>query len=465
MRQLLVGDVLWASAGRTPARIAATLDDRQVTFAELAATTAALCRTLASRSVGHRARVVWKGETTLDAIALAFAVASLGAVFVPVNPRLSAEETGTVLDVADPDLVVDDDELARLLAASVAVGVDRPEVQETDAHVIFFTSGSTGRPKGVELSHRATMLRSLLDATPVPAGPALCMFPQFHMAGWQGPTTAWLCSDETVYVPRADAEPLLSAIDRRRVVRLYAIPAVWRRILEADRSPFDLTCLRQADTGTSATTPELLRAIHDAFPTATTSIYYGSTEAGSVCRLPPPDLHRKPGSVGPAALGVEVRLDDDGELLARSPWMMNGYFRDPEATAAAVGDGWYHTGDLAERDDDGYYSIVGRAKDIIRTGGETVAPAEVDTVLQSHPAVADAAVAGVPDADWGEVVTAFVVLRPGATVDLVALRAFCEGRLATFKHPRRLVVIDEIPRTGATRQVQRRLLVAAVGSG
>ena len=460
MRQLLVGDVLWNAAARTPRRLAATLGDRSVTYAEVAAATEVLCRALAAEGIGHRDRVVWMGETTLDAIPLSMATASLGAVFVPVNPRLSHEEAKPVLDIADPALVVDSDELARLLADRSVTGVDPPAVQETDGQVIFFTSGSTGRPKGVELSHRAVLMRSLIDATSVPSGPVVCLMPQFHMAGWQGPTTTWVCSDEVVYVTRADAEPILSAIHRRGVVRVYAIPAVWRRVLEADRSGYDLTSVRQADTGTSATTPELLRAIADAFPTATTSISYGSTEAGGVCRLPPADVHRKHGSVGPPCVGAQVRLDD-GELVTRTLALMNGYFHDAEATAAAMtDDGWYRTGDLAERDEDGCYSIVGRAKDIIRTGGESVSPAEVDVVVQAHPAVLDGAVAGVPDDDWGEIVTAFVVLRPGAALSLDELRSFCAGRLAAFKHPRRLVVVAEIPRTGATRQVQRRLLIA-----
>lgn len=460
MRQLLVGDVLWTAAARTPRRLAATLGDRSVTYAEVAAATEVLCRALSARGIGHHDRVVWMGETTLDAIPLSFATASLGAVFVPVNPRLSPEEASPVLDIADPALVVGTDELARLHADRTVAGVDPPPLRETDGQVIFFTSGSTGRPKGAELSHRAVLMRSLPDATATPSGPVLCLMPQFHMAGWQGPTTTWVCSDEAVYVTRADAEPILSAVHRRHAVRVYAIPAVWRRILDADRSSYDLASVRHADTGTSATTPELLDAIAGAFPTATTAIYYGSTEAGGVCRLPPADVRRKPGSVGPPCIGAQVRLDD-GELVTRTLAMMNGYFRDPEATAAAMTeDGWYRTGDLAERDEDGYYSIVGRAKDIIRTGGESVSPAEVDLVVQAHPAVLDGAVVGVPDDDWGEIVTAFVVLRPGSSLELGELRAFCEGRLAAFKHPRRLVVVGEIPRTGATRQVQRRLLVA-----
>jgi fatty-acyl-CoA synthase len=244
---------------------------------------------------------------------------------------------------------------------------------------------------------------------------------------------------------------------------LYAIPAVWRRILDADRSVYDLSSLQACDTGTSATTPELLRAITEAFPGTTTSITYGSTEAGTVCRLWPKDIFRKPGSVGQQAMGSEVRLGDDGEILVRNDMLMNGYFRSPEATAAALEGGWFHTGDLGEQDEEGYFSIVGRAGDVIRTGGEAVAPVEVDLVLQSAPGVADAAVAGTPDESWGEVICAFVVPRPGESVDLASLRRHCEGKLASFKHPRRLMVVDALPRTGATRQIQRRILVQWAG--
>jgi len=217
--------------------------------------------------------------------------------------------------------------------------------------------------------------------------------------------------------------------------------------------------LRDANTGTSATTPELLHAIVDTFPGTRTTITYGSTEAGLACKLGPEDLFAKPASVGPPGIGVYCGLDDAGELLVRSPYLMSGYFRNPEATEEALAGGWFHTGDLAERDDDGYYSIVGRVKDLIRTGGEYVAPAEVDVVVQAHPAVADGAVAGVPHPDWGEVVTAFVVLRPGQALDAAELRRHCASSLAPYKVPRHLVLLDEIPRTGATMQVQRRRLV------
>jgi acyl-CoA synthetase (AMP-forming)/AMP-acid ligase II len=179
----------------------------------------------------------------------------------------------------------------------------------------------------------------------------------------------------------------------------------------------------------------------------------------------PQDVLRKPGSVGPPGPGVHCRIDENGELWTTHAHLFSEYFRDPEATAAALVDGWYRTGELAERDSEGYYSIVGRAKDLIRTGGETVAPVEVDLVIQRHPDVVDAAVAGIPDDDWGEVITAFVVLREGASLPLEDLRRHCEGRLASHKHPRRLIVVDAIPRTGTTGQVQRRHLVDLAGAG
>jgi fatty-acyl-CoA synthase len=463
--QLHIGDVVRVSAGRGPGRVAASMGDRLITYAQVESATEQLVRALSNRRIGRGDRVVWWGDTSLDAIALWFALARLGAVCVPMNPHFTPGEAGQLLDQADPALVVGDGAhtghvaLDVLLAERVTTGISPPPIDENDPHVIFFTSGSSGRPKGVELSHRASRLRILGDASLWPSGPVVCMFPQFHMAGWYGPMIVWNSADEVIYVDRAEADALLAAVHQRRAVRLYAIPAVWRRILEADRTPYDLSCLRYCDTGTSSTTPELLAAIAEAFPGAETSITYGSTEAGSVCRLWPEDVHRKPGSVGPAALGCEVRLADDGELLVRNPVLMNGYFRDPEATAAALVDGWFHTGDLAERDDEGFYSIVGRANEVIRTGGETVAPVEVDDVLLTVPGVADAGVAGVPDEDWGELITAFVVLEQGRSLDLAALRRHCEGRLAAFKHPRRLVVVDAIPRTGATRQIRRRVLV------
>ena len=468
MRPLLVSDVLSLAAHRTPKRIAASMGDTELRFADLETEARRLTRALAGRGLTVGDRIVWSGSTTIAAIPLWFAAARLGVAFVPINPGATTSEADEILNRIDARLVVGDEDpadstsITKLHREAPLTGVEQINIDETSTHVVFFTSGSSDVPKGVELSHRALRLRMMNDQTPAPNGPTLCMFPQFHTAGWYGPMTAWANGDEVVYVKRADAESILEAIHRRRVTRLYAIPAVWRRILDADLTGFDLECLRICDTGTSATSADLLDEIAQSFPDTVTSVTYGSTEAGGVCRLWPEDVHRKPGSVGLPAPGCEIRLDPGNELVVRSPFLFSGYFQDPVNTSASLNDGWFRTGDLAECDDEGYYSIVGRSKEIIRTGGESVAPVEIDQVLAGMPGVVDIAVAGVPDVAWGEVITAFAVIEPGAIVTLDDVRSRCSGTLARFKHPRRLEIRESLPRTGATGQIQRNLLVQSI---
>jgi len=468
---LLIGEVLANAARVAPRSLASTLGDDAITFAELDERSNRLANGLAGMGIGRGDRVLWWGDTTLDALPLFGALAKIGAVFAPLNARASLEEIRPVADYARARLVLADDahsEAARELGVPFAPTIEPgaatppvvPELDERDVHVIFFTSGSTGRPKGVVLSHRANWLRTYVGATTTTGGAGVvCMFPLFHMAGWTIALGAWQGRRPIHLVPVPDAETLLTTAVRHRASRLYCIPAVWARILDHGVDRYDLSSLVEADTGTSATPPELLRAIKDALPGTVTRVFYGSTEAGPGVQLGDDDLFRKPGTVGLAQPGVDVRLVD-GEVCMRSAFLMDGYFDAPDATAEVLRDGWYHTGDLGALDDDGYLAIVGRARDVIRTGGETVAPVEVEHVLASHPAIAEVAVVGVPDPRWGEVVTAVVVVRAGTPPpSLDDLRAFCEGRLAGFKQPRRIEIVGALPRTAATGQVQRTLVV------
>jgi acyl-CoA synthetase (AMP-forming)/AMP-acid ligase II len=273
---------------------------------------------------------------------------------------------------------------------------------------------------------------------------------------------AWSAHHAAHLVRRADGEELLGVIARHGAGIIYCIPAVWRRILDV-REPVDVSSVEWALTGTSAVGTELLAEVRDRFPGARTTVNYGSTETGRSVALGQEDLFRKPGSVGVPIPGVRARLDE-GELLLATDRVMSGYFELPEETAAVLADGWYRTGDLAEIDDEGYVSIVGRRKEVIRTGGETVAPAEVEAVISSHPSVLEAAVIGVPDPEWGELVCAVVVARPTSDAPTVAdLRAHIGERLAPFKHPRRVVTVDHLPRTAATGQVQRARLQQVFG--
>ncbi len=470
---LLVGDVIRHAARVVPNQLAATMGVGELRFGELEARTNQVARVLAAAGVRHGDRVAWWGETSLDAMPIFGALAKLGAAFMPVNARLSVDEASEVVGYAKPRLTIVDQAHESAPFAGLAHGklfhaaaveatgdvVDRA-LDERDPHVIFFTSGSTGRSKGVVLSHRASSLRSFPNLITDWQGGTVCMFPLFHMSGWSMTLNAWQMRLPVHFSP-AEAADLLETAERRHATRLYCLPAVWARLLEFDRHGYDLGSVRECDTGTSATPPELLAAIKAAFPATVTRIYYGSTEAGPATLLGDADLLRKPGSVGLPAPGVDLRLDETGEVCVRSEFVMDGYFEQPEATAEALRDGWYHTGDLGVLDEEGYLSIVGRARDVMRTGGETVAPAEVEAALVSHPAVADVAVVGLPDVQWGEVICAVVVPATGRGSELTVeeLRTHCEGRLAGFKRPRRLELVDTLPRTPATGQIQRTLLV------
>jgi fatty-acyl-CoA synthase len=475
---LLIGDIFANAARVAPDHLAATLADESVTFGELDRGGNRMAHALTGAGVRPGDRVLWWSDTSLEALPVFVGLAKLGAVFAPLNARATVEEVAPVAEYAQPRLLLSGSshreagaELARKTGIEATDVTALPEGAETapsahgfderDTHVIFFTSGSTGRPKGVVLSHRANWLRTFVGATTTSGGAGtVCMFPLFHMAGWTIALGAWQARRPIHFVRTPDAETLLATASRRRAARLYCIPAVWSRILDHGVRGYDLSALIEADTGTSATPPELLHALKDALPHTATRVFYGSTEAGPGTQLSDADLFRKPGSVGVAQPGVDVKLTAAGEVCLRNPFLMDGYFAAPDATAEVLIDGWYHTGDLGAFDDDGYLSIVGRARDVIRTGGETVAPPEVEAVLATHPDISEVAVIGMPDPQWGEVVTAVVVMRAGARIlDLETLHEFCADRIAAFKHPRRITVVDALPRTAATGQVQRTLLV------
>jgi acyl-CoA synthetase (AMP-forming)/AMP-acid ligase II len=511
--ELLVGDIFRQAAVAVPHRMAAAMGDRSITFAELLTEAEAVAARLHALGVGPGDRVVVWSATSLDVVPVYAGCALAGAVFCPMSPLLSPGEAAPVLRAVAPALVLTDTERSHALvqidrpelppgmsmaaldpiglstsagprvdAADAAFGtlagcVDGPlppaplpGLRETDPHVVFLTSGSTGTPKGVVISHRASVLRSHPGSQLEPRGVAVCMFPMFHMAPWTISLQQWHARDGVAYVATATADEICSAVVRHRAERLNAIPAVWQRLLDHLASEGaagdELSTIRFADTGTSATPPALMAALMAALPAADVRIFYGSTEAGNVAALDHVDIARKPGRIGVPSVGTDLRLDDAGELWARNAVLFDGYLGLPAETAAALVDGWYRTGDLAEVDDEGFWSIIGRARDVIRTGGETVAPGEVEAALATHPQLADVAVVGVPDERWGETVCAVVVAGPGGEVPgLDQLRDWCEGRLAVFKRPRRVIVVDEIPRTAATRQVQRKVLVERIQSG
>jgi fatty-acyl-CoA synthase len=479
---LLVGDLLADAAAVAPQALAATLDGRSVRYAELDGWASRCAANLARLGVCSGQRVAWWCGPDLRSLSGFAAAARTGALFVPLNPSFGAEEAARMADHVRPALVVADEErrdAAEALGVPVAGLGDLDEdsggwsgaaPRDGDPHVVYLTSGTTGDPKGVVVSHRASWLRAFPGGSTFAAGLAgdggiLASFPLFHYGGWHYVLEAWHHRTAVHLCRRFDGPTMVETADRWRPVAMYCIPAVWRRVLEESPRGEGLESVRHADTGTSAAPMELLRQLRAAMPRAATSVLYGSSEGGHHSTLHHRDVESHPGSVGRVAPPGVIRLSEEGEILFRGPTLMDGYLDRSEDTAAALAGGWYHTGDLGVLDDDGYLYVTGRAKEVIRTGGESVAPAEVEQALADAPGVTDVAVVGVPDEAWGELVCAVVVPAPGcAAPDVAALRSHLNGRLAAYKHPRLVVCVDRLPRTAATGQVQRRLLRETVGT-
>ena len=465
-RELLIGDVPLTGARRAPDAVAASLDGELLTYAGLETMTAKMTSALRASGVRRGERVIWQAETSFDALGLYFATARIGAMFVPINPRFTREEAETIIGHADPCLILGDaasghERIETLLKRASRDPGQLEAVRETDGHVMFYTSGTTGQSKGCILSQRTQRLRSG-EKSVWPRGGELSMFPQFHMSGWHRVLENLMEGNEVSYVRRPDAEELMEVATRRKPRSTYFIPAVLQRIFALDSSRYDLSSLQVVDTGTSMVTRDLLDGLARRFPGVSTMIVYGSTEVGMATCAGPADGYARATTVGRPAPGVLIELSDTGEMIVDSPYLFSGYFRNDDANAKALIDGRYHTGDVAERDEEGRYRIIGRVGDLIRTGGEAVAPTEVEEVLLSCPGIAEIAIVGVPDPTWGQVVTAFVVRDPGEEVTLEALRLHCSSRLVPHKHPRRLEFVDSLPRTAATNQIQRRKLLERI---
>ncbi|WP_214414261.1 class I adenylate-forming enzyme family protein [Sphaerisporangium fuscum] len=448
-----------AGSGRTALRCG----DDAVGYGELDARADAWAAWLRGR-VRPGDRVATLCRSSIEQIALLYGCARAGAVLTPLPYRLRPPELATLVDDATPALLLHEPGCAGLATDTlrhathqpirlplVRPGAAAPEPADVDPEapvLLIYTSGSSGRPRGVPLSHRMCVATGeALDgvARLEPDDVVLQLLPQYHVGGWTVLPLLALARGATLVVePEFDADRALRRLAEATVT--MAVPTMYRMM--ADSASFgaaDLSSVRLAIAGGAALPGEPARAWWARGVPLCQG--YGLTEAGpNVLCVPPSDVHASAGWAGVPYPGVEVALagapagPGTGELLVRGPAVFGGYWGGPPHR------GWLHTGDLAERDERGWYRIVGRLDDRYVSGGENVAPAEVERVLRANPAVADATVVGVPDERWGAVGVAFVVAR--ATVDGEALRAWCRERLAGFKVPARVTFVDSLPTTG-----------------
>jgi fatty-acyl-CoA synthase len=454
----------------TPDRVAIDADGRETTFAELGAASDAFAALFAERGLVRGDRVATLTGNSAEHVAVFFACARSGLILLPLNWRLAPAELAYQLEDAEPALLLVEPGLEPpagfdwqpLAPPGQTRGRPKGRVsQDDDGLLLIYTSGTTGKPKGALLTHANCFWTNLsFDlATGVTRDDVvLQVLPQFHCGGWNvQPLLAWWKGARVVLERSFDPARCLDLIERKRVTTLMGVPANY--LFMAQEPAFaraDLSSLRRAIVG-GAAMPE---ALIELWAERGVEIVqgYGLTEAApNVLCLPPEDALRKIGCAGKPYPFVECDLRPDGELVVRGPNVFAGYWRNPEATAEAFVDGWLLTGDIAERDEEGYYRICGRVKDMFVSGGENVYPAEVESVLHEHPAVREAAVVGVPDARWGEVGLAFVVLERAVTDDELA--AFCRERLARYKVPKAFRRIDALPRSAMSKVVKSELPV------
>jgi fatty-acyl-CoA synthase len=432
--------------------------------ADIAATTEVEAAALRATGIGPGDSVGWLALNSPRALALLAACEQVGARYVPLNWRLAPAELAAQVRHAGLQTLLHDDAQAPL-AADVAALAPLP-LQRAAGHrdgdmMLVYTSGTTGEPKGA--IHTAAGMRANIAMAIATQGlsahtRALALLPLFHVGGLCIQVLPTLAAGGRVKLhARFDADVWFDDMAAWRPTTTLLVPAVMRALIEHPRwAGADLSSLAFVSAGSSIVPRPLIDAFHArGIPVAQV---YGATETGPVTLvLPPTEALAHVGSVGRPAPGVDVRLVA-GELQVRAPNLARGYHGRP-ADPAFMPDGWFATGDLARVDADGRYAIVGRLKELIISGGENILPAEIEQIALEDPAVAEAVAIGLPDARWGEVSVLALVARPGVAPDLTRLQAAFDARLAGFKHPRRIVVLDELPKT-ALGKVAREVLKA-----
>jgi fatty-acyl-CoA synthase len=480
--------------------------EKRFTYALFGERCQRLASALAKAGVRSGDRVAYLSFNTHRLLEGYFGVPQARAMFMPLNVRLTPPELGVILQHSEPRMLFHENDFTPLVEQlhkawpgmrtinldteyEDLLGIGEPEradilsYDENSIAELFYTSGSTGTPRGVMLSHRTVFMHALevggvfnQDDT----GIELHTIPMFHANGWGRPQSATMLGVKHVMIRRFDPATVCRLIQDEKVTAMLLVPTMAGALLAfPDLTKHDLSSLRNIFIGGAASSPELIQCMESAFHCEVLA-GYGLTETcpvaaiarkkGTVAYVDENDRYRRQAMAGWPLPGAEMRVTDNslqdvprdmtsiGEVVIRGDNVMDGYYRDPEATAAAMAGGWLHTGDMAVWDTEGYVQIVDRKKDIIISGGENISSIEVEHALAAHPSVAEAAVVGAPDSIWGEVPVAFIVTRPGLSCTDKDLLDFAAQRVAKFKLPRRFEFQAEpLPKGGTGKVLKREL--------
>jgi fatty-acyl-CoA synthase len=512
-REHTIGDLLRRSARREPNKTALICGETVWTFSRMDIVANRLCRGLTGLGVGKGDRVAVLSRNSHAFAALRFALARIGAVLVPINFMLNPEEINFILANSGAKVLAAGADLIEAARAATAKGSavktlvwlpgEEPSPAPADIAAfddllhsdgspfeasvdarepaqIIYTSGTESLPKGAILTHEAVMwqyVSCVIDGGMAAEDNVLHALPLYHCAQldvFLGPAIYLGASGVITSKPTADN--ILKLIAAHKITAFFAPPTIWIAMLRSpDFDKTDLSSLQKGYYGASIMPVEVLLELQRRLPDVKFWNFYGQTEIAPLATvLKPEDQLRKAGSAGKPTLNVETRVVDVdmkdvgvgevGEIVHRSPHLLSGYYNDPAKTAAAFAGGWFHSGDLATVDADGYITIVDRVKDMIKTGGENVASREVEETIYRLPAVSEVAVVGLPDPRWIEAVTAIVVVKAGASLDADTVIKHCAGAMAHFKVPKRVAFVDSLPKNPSGKLLKRELRKRFLGA-
>jgi long-chain acyl-CoA synthetase len=485
-RTLLLSGGLHAAAERTPSKIALRCEQRALSYEELSRRISKVAGALRAAGIQRGDRVAILAPNCLEYVELIVGIADVGAIAATLNPRSTAHELVGACDDCGARVLFVHETLAAVAGAArprsiehvIQIGAELdgwrdaaepaapdPSISETDPFTLVYSSGTTGRPKGIVISHRSRTLTfhgmAMEYGCYGPDDLQLGIAPMAHGAGFAFIMASLYFGGTVDVLPRFDAELVVRRLATEPFTGVFMVPTHFQSIfaLEAAvlaRHRGGARALRTIMSNAAALPQASKEKIVEYWGPGLLHETYGSTEAGVVTNLRPAYQLTRQRSVGPAfalnrirlldSAGNEVKRGEVGELYSASPYLFNGYWQQPQEEAAALRDGWVTAGDLARQDDDGFYYIVDRKKDLVITGGINVYPREIEEVLHQHPAIRESAVVGVADERWGEALRAYIVVKQGTNVDARDLDAHCRTTLASYKVPKEFRFIEALPR-------------------